>query len=103
MATIKERSNILHIDFRWRCKRHFLSTGLKDTKPNRQLINLKLKAIQYDIKLNKLDIVKYFPRFVNPDSDKIATLSEFFEYYMKEKSIRASSLAQLMWAWDKYL
>jgi integrase len=103
MAAIRERNGILYIDFRHQCRRHVLSTGLRDTKPNRQLVNLKCKAVEYDIKLNKLDIKKYFPQFIEKESAGIITLADFFEYYKKELSIRPSSWKNLLWAWDYYI
>jgi integrase len=103
MAEIRTNQyNVLLIDFRYKNKRHVLSTGLKDTKPNHRLVSLKCKAVEYDIKLDKLDISRYFPQY-KKESSNGNTLAEFFEYYKKEKSIRASSFSNLLWAWNEYI
>lgn len=104
MAKIRVNDfNVLHIDFRYKNKRYRMSSGLKDTKPNRRLVNLKVKAIEYDISLNKLDIQRYFPQYVKSESEDITTLSDYFEYYKKELSIRPSSWHNLLWAWEYYI
>jgi len=103
MAEIRtNKYNVLLIDFRYKNKRHVLSTGLKDTKPNYRLVSLKCKAIEYDIKLDKLDISRYFPQF-KKESSNGETLAEYFEYYIQEKSIRQSSMQSLNWAWRDYI
>ena len=103
MAQIRVKNEILYIDFRYKFKRHVLSTKLKNTKANIQLAKLKIKAIEYDIKLNRLDIKKYFPQFIDIESSDKQILSEFFQYYLKEKTLRETSMRSLMWAWDKYI
>lgn len=103
MAAIRaNRHGVLSIGFRYRGKRYFLSTGLADTKPNRVQAQRKAKAIEYDISLNRLDVSKYFPHIRIKGNDG-NTLADFFEYYVKEKTIRDSSWQNLYWAWDRYI
>jgi integrase len=103
MAAIRTNQHgTLSIGFRYRGVRHFLSTGLPDTKPNRQKVRLKAKAIEYDISLGRLDVHKYFPQIIAEGSAD-ETLSDFFTFYVKEKTIRPSSWRSLNWAWDGYI
>lgn len=95
----------LCIDFRYRGKRKRLSTGLKDTQPNRRLVALKAKAIEHDIKVNrKLDIHKYFPKVRDKrEAAGNQTLAQFFEFYVAEKTIRQTSMANMMSCWENHI
>jgi integrase len=104
MAEIRvNQYGVLLVDFRYQNKRHVLSTGLKNSKQNYRLVSLKRQAIEYDIKINNLDIGRYFPQFKIAETRSIPTLADYFEYYKKEKSIRDGSLSNLNWAWEDYI
>ena len=65
---------------------------------------MKAKAIEHDIKVNgKLDVHKYFPKVRAEHSGDEQTLSEFFEFYTQEKTIRPSSWENLMMAWNRHI
>jgi len=100
MSKVKvNKHGILVIDFRYHCIRRVLSTGLKDTKANRQLVNLKAKAMEYDAKLNRLNIKKYFPQFVDEET-KEQTLADFYKFYLDEKDVRPATWTSINYAWS---
>ncbi|MEN6360027.1 MAG: tyrosine-type recombinase/integrase [Smithella sp.] len=105
MASIKvNRHGYLCIDFRYQGKRHSPSTGLKDTKPNRIIALRKKQAVEYDISVNNLDIKKYFPDYKNPHEETSQdTLTAFYKYYIKEKTLKPGSWRNLEWAWDFHI
>jgi len=104
MAKVKtNKHGILVIDFRYHCIRRVLSTGLKDTKANRQSVNLKAKAMEYDMKQGRLNIKKYFPQYVDENDEREKTLAEFFEYYTKEKDVRPSTWTAINYAWNNFI
>ncbi len=103
MAAIRiNRRGYLEIDFRYQGKRHVLSTGHKDTKPNRHLVGLKAKAIEYGIKSGNLDVAMYFPQF-KKEASVGNTLAEFFEFYMEEKSVKVVTMRTYKWSWNNYI
>ena len=101
-SIIVNRHGIMAIDFWYQCKRHRYSTDLPDTKPNRLKATRIKQAIEYDISNNKLDIARYFQN-IKADGSKADTLSDFFDYYIKEKSIRPSSWKNLHSIWERHL
>lgn len=103
MAKMRIRKGIIYVDFRYQCKRYVLSTGLPDTKQNKQTVNLKLKAIEYDISINKLNLARY--GFKDDKKEKREfTLSEYFnERYVKEKNIRQGTWEILNWTWNTHI
>lgn len=104
MAAIRtNRFGILCIDFRYRNRRYVLSTEIKDTKPNRVIVSRKAKAIEYDISLNMLDICKYFPHYKSDKSVTGDTVTDFFDHYIKEKTLKPSSWRNLHWIWRDHI
>lgn len=92
---------ILYLDFRCylpdgrkiRCRE---STGLTDTKRNRRIAEDKDKAIKYHLRHGKFNYIEFFPhgsqakhfRGYRPEAIRV---SEFWDQWIEEKSIRRSS------------
>jgi len=103
MASIRiNRHGHLGIDFRYRGKRQFLSTGLADTKQNRRHAVHKKNAIEHDISANNLNISKYFAQVV-PGSKTSIALAKYFDHFVSELNMRRSSWDGLNAMWRNHI
>lgn len=68
------------------------STGLIDTKKNRQIVVAKDRAIQYELKHGKFDYLHFFPDGAKASlfkrAGEVPILSDWWDTWMGEKSLR---------------
>jgi len=109
---VRKRGKYLYIDFycylpdgrKIRCVE---STGLKDTPKNRKIVEMKNKAIEYELKHGHFDYLHFFPNgpkakyFRSLKGD--ITFDEAWNRWLETKSIRKTTMRGWGSAYEKHI
>ena len=109
---VSVRGEILYINFRCylpdgRRVRPYESTGLKENKKNRKIVEDKYKAVQYALKTGTFDYLRFFPngskaKYFRQSLSNVL-FSECWEKWLEVKSVRRNTLNGWQSTYKNYL